>query len=45
MSAMLEFKYIGAVMFGNGLSAIFCNVLRAITLVAFPYDPNDESTS
>lgn len=36
MAAFLPFKYMGAVMFGNGLAAIFCNTLRAITLVAFP---------
>jgi hypothetical protein len=44
MAANLPFKYMGAVMFGNGLAAIFCNSLRAITLIAFPYDPEDSST-
>lgn len=33
---MLPGKYIGAVMFGNGLSGICLNVLRAITLASFP---------
>lgn len=44
MAANLPFKYMGAVMFGNGLSGIACNVLRAITLAAFPVDPNDPDT-
>lgn len=44
MAANMPFKYMGAVMFGNGLAAIFCNVLRAITLIAFPYDPEVPST-
>jgi hypothetical protein len=45
MAANMPFKYMGAVMFGNGLSAICCNTLRAITLVAFPaVKGNDEKT-
>lgn len=28
-------------MFGNGLSSIICNAVRAITLIAFPYDTNN----
>lgn len=44
MAANLPFKYMGAVMFGNGLSAIWCNILRAITLAALPVDENDPST-
>lgn len=35
-SGMLPPKYIGAVMFGNGLSGIAMSVLRAICLVALP---------
>lgn len=44
MAAQLPFKYMGAVMFGNGIIAISCNVLRGITLAAFPVDPNDPAT-
>lgn len=36
MAGMFPFKYMGAVMFGNGLSGITMNVLRAITLAVFP---------
>lgn len=36
LAGMLPFKYMGAVMFGNGLSGITMNLLRAITLAAFP---------
>jgi hypothetical protein len=35
---MLPPKYMGAIMFGNGLSGITCNLLNCITLVAFPDD-------
>ena len=35
-AGMLPPKYIGAVMFGNGLSGITTNILQAICLVAFP---------
>ena len=42
MAANMPFKYMGAVMFGNGLSAICCNTLRAITLVAFPAVKGDD---
>jgi len=34
----------GAVFFGNGLSGIACNLLRAITLLAFPVDLDDPTT-
>ena len=44
MSAQLPFKYIGAVMFGNGLSAIFANFVRFVTLLIFPYNLADPST-
>jgi len=45
MAANMPFKYMGAVMVGNGLSAICCNTLRAITLIAFPaVKGNDEQT-
>jgi len=33
---MFPFKYIAVVMFGNGLSGISMNVLRAILNVAIP---------
>lgn len=35
---MLPGKYMGAVMFGNGLSGIAINTLRAICLLIFPPD-------
>ncbi|CAI2366910.1 unnamed protein product [Moneuplotes crassus] len=35
-AGMLPEKYIGAVMFGNGLSGIVMNVFRIITLAIFP---------
>lgn len=41
MAANLPFKYMGAVMFGNGLAGFGCNILRGITLAAFPVDPSD----
>lgn len=44
MAAGMPFKYMGAVMFGNGLAAIFCNLLKALTLITLPYDPTDPST-
>lgn len=40
---MLPFKYMGAVMFGNGLSGITLNLLRAITLAAFPPQPGSDN--
>ena len=43
MAANLPFKYMGAVFFGNGLSAIACNILRAITLASFPTNSDDEA--
>lgn len=33
---MLPGKYMGAIMFGNGLSGITLNFLRAITLAIYP---------
>ena len=36
MAGMLPPSYMGAVMFGNGISGITCNVINCITLVAFP---------
>eukprot|EP00347_Sterkiella_histriomuscorum_P015986 403354936 len=36
LAGMFPFKYMGAVMFGNGLSGITLNILRAITLAALP---------
>lgn len=38
MAGMLPPKYMGAVMFGNGLSGIAMNVLDAICIAAFPPD-------
>jgi len=32
----MPFKYMAAVMLGNGLSGILCNIVRALTLFAFP---------
>jgi hypothetical protein len=43
MAANLPFKYMGAVMFGNGICGIGANILRAITLAVFPTSSNDES--
>ena len=36
MAGMFPFKYMGAVMFGNGLSGITLNLLRAVCLAIFP---------
>lgn len=36
LAGMFPGKYIGAVMFGNGISGITMNVLRAICLAIFP---------
>lgn len=36
MAGMMPSSYMGAVMFGNGVSGIACNVLNCITLIAFP---------
>ncbi|CAI2361264.1 unnamed protein product [Moneuplotes crassus] len=35
-SGMFPFKYIGAVMFGNGFSGLAMNIFRMITLAIFP---------
>lgn len=43
LAGMLPFKYMGAVMFGNGLSGITLNVLRAITLAAFPPETGSDN--
>ena len=43
MAANMPFKYMGAVMFGNGLCGICCNVLRAITLLIFPVVKGDDA--
>ena len=42
MAAGVPPKYMGSVMFGSGVCAIFCNILRAVTLLAFP--TNDPAT-
>ena len=36
MAAAFPFKYIGAVMVGNGIAGIGSNLFRGATLVAFP---------
>ena len=36
LAGTMPFKYMAAVMLGNGISGIASNILRAITLVAFP---------
>jgi len=36
LAGMMPFKYIAAVMFGNGLSGIAMNILRAILQLALP---------
>jgi equilibrative nucleoside transporter 1/2/3 len=38
LAGMLPPKYMGAVMLGNGLSGITCNLINCITLAAFPND-------
>ena len=35
-AGQLPFRYMGAIMFGNGLGALGCNVMRAITLEVWP---------
>ena len=44
MAAAFPFKYIGAVMVGNGIAGIGSNLFRAATLIAFPSSggPNNE---
>lgn len=42
MAANLPFEYMGIVMFGNGVSGLSANVLRAITLIIFPLTGNEE---
>ena len=43
MAAAFPFKYIGAVMVGNGLAGIGSNFFRGATLVAFPSDGGDNN--
>ena len=38
MAAAFSPEYMGAVMFGNGISGIGTNILRACTHLAFPAD-------
>ena len=38
LAGMLPGKYMGAVMFGNGISGLALNAIRAICLAAFPSD-------
>lgn len=44
MAAAFPFKYMGAVMVGNGIAGLGSNFFRAFTLVVFPSDggPNNE---
>jgi hypothetical protein len=42
MAANMPFKYMGAVMLGNGICGILCNFLRAFTLLIFPVVSGDE---
>ena len=39
LGGMLPPKYIGAIMFGQGISGIVLNICRAICLLAIPNDP------
>jgi hypothetical protein len=41
MAGGLPSKYIAIVFLGNGVAGIFCNILRAITLVTFPVTEGD----
>ena len=43
MAAAFPQKYMGAVMFGNGISGIGTNILRAATLKIFPSDPSNNN--
>ena len=42
MAANLPFEYMGIVMFGNGVSGLSANVLRAITEIIFPLTGTEE---
>ena len=42
MAAAFPFKYMGAVMFGNGLSGIGTNCFRALTQAVWSSDTDDE---
>jgi hypothetical protein len=41
----MPFRYMAAVMFGNGLVGIIANIIRAATLRAFPVDDNGDHIS
>jgi hypothetical protein len=47
MAAGVPSKYMATLFLGSGVSGIFCNILRAITLLCFPVknskDPKDEN--
>jgi solute carrier family 29 (equilibrative nucleoside transporter), member 1/2/3 len=43
LAAGLPFKYMGAVMLGNGISGIGSNSVRALTLVIWPADEKEEN--
>ena len=43
MAAEFPFKYMGAVMVGNGLAGIGSNFFRGATLVVFPSDGGDKN--
>jgi len=36
MAGVLPFRFMGAVMLGNGIAGIACNILRAATLIIWP---------
>lgn len=42
-SGMLPPKYMGAIMFGNGVSGIIIGLLRALCLIIFPPDQGDNA--
>jgi hypothetical protein len=44
VGAQLPFKYMGAIMFGNGISGISTNIIQVICLLSFP-DPDQQFIS
>ena len=36
MAGVLPFKFMGAVMLGNGIAGVASNILRALTLIIWP---------
>ena len=43
LAGVLPGKYMGAVMFGNGVSGVGCNLLRLIFVASFPKPAADAS--